>query len=107
MQSILRCDMMTLNKWFSDSKEICEHLTLSGGHRLSYIHFPMENSDQKRLAKDETPKKGCMAGHLFGYTSNKDIIMREYLCDCEECLSLNFVSSVKNTSKFIENKNDD
>ena len=33
--------------------------------------------------------------------------MREYLCDCEECLCLNFLSCVKNTSKIIENKNND
>ena len=33
--------------------------------------------------------------------------MRKYLCDCEECLCLNFLSCVKNTSKIIENKNND
>ena len=33
--------------------------------------------------------------------------MREYLCDCEECLCLNFFSCVKNTSKLMENKNND
>ena len=45
-----------------------------------------------------------MAGHLFFYTPNKDIITREYSCDCDECLYLNFASCDKNTSKFIENK---
>ena len=43
---------------------------------------------------------------LFVHASNKDI-MREYLCDCEECLSLNFFSCVKNTSRLMENKNND
>ena len=33
--------------------------------------------------------------------------MREYLCDCEEGICLNFLCCVKNTSKFIENKNND
>ena len=33
--------------------------------------------------------------------------MREYLCDFEECLCLNFLSCIKNTSKFIKNKNND
>ena len=41
------------------------------------------------------------------YTSSKDFIMREYLCNCEECLCLNFLSCVKNTSKFKENKTKD
>ena len=31
--------------------------------------------------------------------------MREYLCECEECLCLNFLSWFKNTSKIIKNKN--
>ena len=44
-----------------------------------------------------------MAEHSFVYTPNKDIIIREYLCDCEECLCVNFVSCIKNTSKLIEN----
>ena len=48
-----------------------------------------------------------MAKDLFVYTPNKDIIMREYLCDCEESFRLNFLSCVKNSSKFIENKNND
>ena len=45
-----------------------------------------------------------MAGYLFVYTPNKDI-MQEYLCDCDECLCLNFLSCVKNKSKFTKNKN--
>ena len=31
----------------------------------------------------------------------------QYLRDCEECLCLNFLSCVNNTSKFIKNKNND
>ena len=45
--------------------------------------------------------------HLFVYASNKDIIMWEYLFDCEECLCLNFLSFVTNTAKLIEYKNND
>ena len=48
-----------------------------------------------------------MAGHLFVYTPNKDIIMWDYLCSHEECLCLKFLSCVKNTLKFIEIKNID
>ena len=48
-----------------------------------------------------------MAGHLFVYTPYKDVIMQKYSCDSEECLGLNFLSCVKNTSKFIKNKNND
>ena len=45
-----------------------------------------------------------MAGHSFVYMPNKDIIMEEYLCDCQECLCLNFVPCIKSTSKFFEKK---
>ena len=104
---ILCRDVIILDKWFSDSKEICEHLTSRGDHRMSYVHLPVENLDKKQSVKGEISNKGCMAGHLFIYTPYKDDIMRKYLCDCEECLYLNFLSYVKNTSKFIKNKNND
>ena len=67
----------------------------------------MENLDQKQPAKGEILITDCMAVHLFVYTPNKDILMREYLWECEQSLCLNFLSCVKNTSKFIENKNND
>ena len=72
---------------------------------MSYVYLPVENLDEKRSAKGEIPIKGCIAGHLFVYTPNKDIIMREYLCGCDQRLCLNVLSCAKNTSKFIENKN--
>ena len=65
----------------------------------------MENLNQKQSNKGQVPIKGCMAGHSFVYTPNKDIIMEEYLCDCQECLCLNFVSSIERRSKFFEKKN--
>ena len=33
--------------------------------------------------------------------------MREYSCDCEECLCLTFLSCVKNKWNIIENKSND
>ena len=74
---------------------------------MSYVYLLVENLDKKRSAKVEIPINGCMAGHLFAYTLNKNIIMREYLCDCEECLCSNFLSCGKNKSKFNENENND
>ena len=52
--------------------------------------------------------KDCMAGHLFVAPQVKIYnIMQEFLCDCEDCFCLNFLSCVNNISKFIENKNND
>ena len=62
---------------------------------MSYVRLPVENLDKKLSAKGEIPIKGCMTGNLFVYTSNKDIIMGEYLCDSEEYLFLNFLSYLR------------
>ena len=48
---ILRRDVIILDKWFSDSKEICEHPTSRGDHRMSYAHLPVENLDKKQSVK--------------------------------------------------------
>ena len=90
-----------------ENLEICEYLTFKVNHRMSYVHLPGKNLDKKRSAKDEIPIKCCMRGNLFVYSPNKYFIMWEYLCDYDECLCLNFLPYVKNTSKFIENKNSD
>ena len=54
----------------------------------------MESVDKKRSAKDINK-------------DIKDIIIRECSCYREECLCLNFLSCVKNISKFIDNQNND
>ena len=102
VNSILIRDITILDKWFSDRKKKCKYLTFRRDHRMSHVHLPVENVDKKRLAKGEINIKDCMTRHVFVYTPNKDIIMLEYLSDCKECLCLNFLSCVKNTSKFIE-----
>ena len=61
VKSILRRDIITLDKWFSDSKKICKYLTFSVDHRMSYTHLPAENLDKKRSVKREISIKGCTA----------------------------------------------
>ena len=50
VKSVMHRDIITLDKWFSDSKEKCEYLTFSGNHRMSYAHWPVEDLDQQRSA---------------------------------------------------------
>ena len=45
-------------------------------------------------------------GKTFVYMPNKDI-MREYFFDCDECLCLNFLSCVKNTSNSMALESED
>ena len=70
VKSVLLHDIIIFDKWFFDSKEICEYLTFRGDHRMPYVHLLLENLVQKRSAKGEIPIKGCMTGH-FVYTPNK------------------------------------
>ena len=51
--------------------------------------------------------KGCVKQHLFVYKPNStEIMCREYLCDCFECLQLNFNNCCSsNQSDGIENTN--
>ena len=43
VKSTLHRDIITLDKWFSDSKEICEYLTFRGDHRMSNVNLPVKN----------------------------------------------------------------
>ena len=63
VKSILRGDIITLVKWFSNSKKICEYLTFRGVDRMSYVHVPVGNLDQKRSVKGEIPIKGYIYLH--------------------------------------------
>ena len=40
----------------------------------------------------------CMKQHLFVYRKGKEVLLQEYLCNCGDCLELNFDSCSK-TSK--------
>ena len=65
VNSILIRDITILGKWFSDRKKKCKYLTFRRDHRMSYVHFPVENVDKKRLAKGEINIKdrACVCLH--------------------------------------------
>ena len=47
--------------------------------------------------------KGCMSQYIFEYVPNsKTIFCSEYLCECEECIHLNFSSCLKETIELEE-----
>ena len=89
VKSILLCDIVGLDQWFADSKEVCQYLRFRKEWFTQIL-------TQRLLTKGGPEKKaikikGCILGHLLVYEPNSaKILMKEYLCDYESCLNLEF-----------------
>ena len=91
VKSILRRDIVTTDQWFQNSKEICDYLSIRGDHRMEYVHLDAKMTDERRCNRQGKPIHPCKIGNLFFYKPKcESVLMREYLCDCEQCLSLTF-----------------
>ena len=70
---------------------------------MSYTNLDLKSIDGKRLNKEGYKVKGCMSQHIFEYVSNsKTVYNSEYLCECEECINLNFSSCLKEAIELDE-----
>ena len=91
VKSILRRDIVGLDVWFANSQEMCDYLDLRKDPRMSYTVVSQADVDNKRMNKTEKKIDGCMVCHLFDYQpKGKVVYMEEFLCDCENCLDLDF-----------------
>ena len=91
VKSILRRDVIAFDKWFENCEGICSYLTQRYDDRMLYSLVDAESVDSSRRCKDAIVINGCMVGHLFVFEPNsKNILIREYLCDCKNCLLLEF-----------------
>ena len=70
VKSILRRDIVGLDVWFGNSKEMCDYLDLRKGPRMSYSVISQTELDKKRMATAEKKIDGCMIKHLFEYKPN-------------------------------------
>ena len=58
---------------------------------------PAELDKERMLKMSGLELKECMSMHLVVFRPNeKGILRREYLCDCNECLALDFEKCTKN-----------
>ena len=91
-KSILRRDIIGNDVWFLLNEEICEYLSLRGDSRIRYtIVEPAELDKERMLKMSGLELKGCMSMHLIVFRPNEKVILqREYLCDCNVCLALDF-----------------
>ena len=92
VKSILRRDIIGLDEWFADSKKMCQYLRFRNDERMVYLNIDPKLVDKRRSEKKEIKVKGCM---LVYKPNSTKILMNKYLCDCENCLNLEFSSCKK------------
>ena len=63
---------------------------------MIYQHLDPVKIDTKRMKRPQLPITGFMNQHLFDYKpGSKKILCKEFLCDCLQCLQLDFDKCVK------------
>ena len=91
MKSILKRDIIGLDVWFGDSRNICEDLDIRKDPRMSYSVIDQAAVDRKRMEKKARKIDGCMVKHLFDYKPGEsEIYATEFLCNCDGCLDFCF-----------------
>ena len=90
-KNILRHNIITQDDvFFNDSDSIVNYLATKKPD-YSYTHVPALEVVTKRNAP-HTPKEieDCMKQHMMVFQSNKDVILKEYLCECNPCRKFEF-----------------
>ena len=93
VKNVLRRGIATHDIFFDTSEEIVDYLQIKNP-QFSYAHIDAKYLSRKRRDYMEHVEPieiaGCMKQHMFVYTPNsKEIMCKEYLCDCSQCLQLN------------------
>ena len=94
VKNVLRRDIVTQDIFFDTSEEIVDYLHIRNS-QFYYASIDPRQLARKRHDYNEDGEsieiKGCMKQHLFVYKPNStEVMCSEYLCDCFECLQLNF-----------------
>ena len=93
VKNVLRRNIVTHDIFFDTSEEIVDlHIK---NPQFYYPHIDAEYLSRKRRDYMDYVEPieiaGCMKQHMFVYNPNsKEIMCKEYLCDCSQCLQLNF-----------------
>ena len=67
VKSILKRDIIGLDVWFGDSRDICEYLDMRKDPRMSYSVIDQAAVHRKRMEKKARKIDGCIVKHLFDY----------------------------------------
>ena len=69
-------------------------------NRMSYTNLDPTSIDENQ---EGHKIKDCISQHIFEYVPNsKTVYNNEYLCECEECINLNFSSCLNEVIKLDE-----
>ena len=85
-KNILRHNIITQDVFFNDSDSIVNYLATKKPD-YSYTHVPALEVVTKRNAP-HTPKE--IKQHMMVFQSNKDVISKEYPCECNPCRKFEF-----------------
>ena len=94
VENVLRRDIVTRNIFFDKSEKIVDYLNIKN-LQFYYAHIDTDMLAGNRLpyTGDCTPIeiKVCMKQHLIVFKPNsKEIVCREYLCNCSHCIDWDF-----------------
>ena len=89
-KNILRNNIITQDVFFNDSDRIVNYLATKKLD-YSYTYVPALGAITKGNAA-HTPKdvKDCMKQHMVVFQSNKDVILKKQLCQCNTCRKFEF-----------------
>ena len=91
-KNVLRHDIVTLDILFKSSESIVDYLAKKKP-QFSYTNVPADKVALLRfklISKIHWKSKDCMKEHLFMFEKGKDVLLKEYLCDCNHCLNFKF-----------------
>ena len=90
VKNILRHNIITQDVFFNDSDSIFNYLATKKPD-YSYTHVPALEVVPKCIAPHTSKEiKDCMKQHMMVFQSNKDEILKEYLCECNPCRKFEF-----------------
>ena len=101
-KSVLRRDIVTDDCWFHISSKICEYLSTRCDSAMStsiLMQGKLMKSDQ--ITKALKQKELWLRIFLYTYSIQKEY-KTEYLCKCEECINLNFLSCLEKSKGVKE-----
>ena len=85
VKNILRHDIVTQDIFFNDSESIFNYLAQKKPE-FSYTHVPALEMTAERCEEAKTfDIKNHMRQHMMVFETGKNVILKEYMCECDPC----------------------
>lgn len=93
VKAILRQTIIGTDSWFKDSEEMVEFLAEQKKCDTKFVYrniYPNDLSIHRLTKKKSIKIVGCSKIHLLCFRKEKEILLKNVLCNCENCLMLQF-----------------